>query len=75
MSKPLLSSATEQALSVIAHAMMADDIAKYVEGMADFGKFYRSKLTHREQKIMSRFEAICRKAKQDLATMLEQDQP
>lgn len=75
MAKPLLSAATEEALSLIAHALMADGIAKNVEGMADFGKFYRARLTHREQKIMSRFEAMCRKAHQDVATMLEQDFP
>lgn len=75
MAKTLLSAATEEALSIVAHAQMADSIAKNVEGMADFGRFYRVRRTHREQKIMSRFEAMCRKAKQDLATMLEQDLP
>jgi len=75
MAKPLLSAATEEALSVVAHQLMADSIAKNVEGMADFGKFYRARRTHREQKIMSRFEVICRKANQDLAAMLEKDLP
>ncbi len=74
MSKPLLSSATEQALGVIAHAMMADGIAKNVEGMADFGKFYRARLMTRDQKIIDRFEALCRKAQQDFLRALEQDE-
>ena len=73
MSKPLLSSATVEALDVIAHVIMADGLAKNVEGMAGFGQFYRSKLTHRDQKIIARFEALCHKAHQDLAQAFEQD--
>lgn len=50
MPKTLLSAATEEALSLVAHALMADGIAKNVEGMADFGKFYRARRTHRDAK-------------------------
>lgn len=73
MAKPLLSSATEEALDIIAHYLMAADVAKNVEGMAGFREFYRSKATHRDQKIISRFEAICLKARQDFVKMLDDE--
>jgi len=68
-----LSVAAEQALSVIAHVAMAQDMAKNVSGMEKFGDFYLKNIDAKDQAIYARFNDLCRQAYKDLARLVEED--
>lgn len=69
-----LSAATEQALSVIAHVMMANQLAKNVKGMSGFSDFYRKQMPVKDREILTHFEKLSKCAYRDLANMIQQDE-
>lgn len=69
-----LSAATENALSVIAHIMMAHQLAKDVEGMSGFSDFYRKQMPAKDREILKHFERLSKQAYRDLANALKKDE-
>lgn len=67
------SAATEHALSVVAHAGMANGISKNVEGMKGFLEFWLKEQSAKDREIVDHFHKLSTKANKDLSAMLAKD--
>lgn len=68
-----LSASAEHALSVVAHASMAKDMAKNVEGMGGFYEYWLKEQTPKDREIIESYLKLSRRAYKDLAAMLAKD--
>lgn len=68
-----LSKATEHALNVIAHVVMASDMSKNVKGMEGFRDHYMKQLPAADRAIFRRFETTLKEAYADAARLLQED--
>ena len=68
-----LSKATEEALDVIAHVCMAQELDKNVKGMAGFSAFYRKQMTAKQRQIMNHLQRLSKLAYRNLAEAFERE--
>jgi hypothetical protein len=68
-----LSTATEHALSVVAHALMAQGIAKNVKGMDGLYEFWLKEQTPKDRKVVASFIKLSKQATKDFSAMLVED--
>lgn len=68
-----LSKATEHALNVIAHVVMASDMSKKVKGMEGYRDHYMKQMPAADRAIFRRFETVLKKAYADTARLLQDD--
>ena len=67
-----LSKATEHALNVIAHVVMASDMSKNVKGMEGFRDHYMKQMPAADRAIFRRFDNVLKKAYADTARLLQE---
>lgn len=70
---PKLSAATEHALSIIAHAVMAKGMASNVEGFSGFYEFWLKEQTLKDREIVEAFTKLSTQARKDFSAMLAKD--
>lgn len=68
-----LSAAVEHALSVIAHASMAKEIASNVDGMGGFYEFWLKEETPKDREIIESYLKLSKQANKDFSAMLAKD--
>ena len=68
-----LSAPTRNALSIVAHAMMASDIEKNVEGAKGFYDYWLKSQSAADRTIFREFEKICREAKAEMARLMKEE--
>jgi hypothetical protein len=68
-----LSTSTEHALSVVAHAIMAKGMASNVEGFAAFYEFWLKDQTPKDRAIVEVFLKLSTQARTDFSAMLAKD--
>lgn len=68
-----LSASAEHALSVVAHASMAKDMAKNVEGMGGFYEFWLKEQTPKDREIVESYIKLSKLAYKDFTAMLAKD--
>ena len=68
-----LSAATEHALSVIAHVVMADDLARNVKGMDGFRAHYMKQMSAADRAIFRRFKTVMKQAYADAVGLLQKE--
>lgn len=68
-----LSISTQHALSVIAHAVMAKEIASNVKGFAGFYEFWLKEQVLKDREILETFLKLSTKARKDFSAMLARD--
>ncbi|BBE51814.1 hypothetical protein OYT1_ch2298 [Ferriphaselus amnicola] len=68
-----LSTATEHALSVIAHASMAKDVSRNVEGMGGFYEFWLKDQSPKDRDLIESYLKLSKAAYKDKAAMLAKD--
>ncbi len=68
-----LSASAEHALSVVAHASMAKDMAKNVEGMGGFYEFWLKEQTPKDREIVESYIKLSKLAYKDFTSMLAKD--
>lgn len=68
-----LSAPVEHALSIVAHAIMAQGMASNVKGMEAFYEFWVKEQTPKDQQLIEAFLKLSTKARKDFAEMLSKD--
>ncbi len=70
---PKLSTSTEHALSVIAHAIMAKEMAGNVEGFAEFYEFWLKEQPPKDRAIVEVFLKLSTQATKEFSALLAKD--
>jgi len=68
-----LSGATEYALNIVAHALMARGMAKNVKGMDDFYDYWLSLQVAKDREIVEAYIKLATQATKDFSAMLDKD--
>lgn len=67
------SAATEHALSVVAHALMAKGMATNVKGMGGFYEFWLKEQKPKDREVVEEFLKLSKQATKDFSAMLAKD--